>query len=74
MSTNMNNLDDGINVDPKRLINLATYNKIPWEMLALLLENLIPTLDKSKQVIKILLKEMQVLNVRRYVKYLFESK
>ena len=59
----MNNLDDGINMDPKRLINLATYNKIPWEMLALLLENLIPTLDKSKQVIKILIQELQNIHI-----------
>ena len=63
MSTNMNNLD-GINVDPKSLINLATQNKIPWEMLALLLETLIPTLDKSKQVIKLLIQELQNIHLK----------
>ena len=63
MSTSMNNFDNGINVDHKSLIDLATQNKIPWEMLALLLENLIPTLDKSKQIIKLLIQELQTIHI-----------
>ena len=49
MSTSKKDLDYGITVDPKNLIHLAKQNKISWEMLAIFMDNLIQTLDKSKQ-------------------------
>ena len=53
---------DGINVDSKYLIELATQNKMSWKTLEMLLEDLIPTLAKSKQVIKLLIQELQTLH------------
>ena len=43
------------------VITMALKNEISWKMLDLLLEELTPTLEKSKQVIKILLKELEKL-------------
>ena len=41
---------------------MALKNEISWKMLDAILEELTPTLDKSKQVIKALLKELRALN------------
>ena len=57
------NFNDGINVHPKNLINLAKQNKIPWEMLAIFLANLIPTQEKSKQIIRVLIQEVKNLHL-----------
>ena len=43
------------------MIVMALKNEISWKMLDSILEELTPTLDKSKQVIKMLLKELQAL-------------
>ena len=43
------------------VIVMALKNEISWKMLDLFLEELTPTFDKSKQVIKILVKELQAL-------------
>ena len=43
------------------VIVMALKNEISWKMLDSILDELTPTLDKSKQVIKLLLKEMQAL-------------
>ena len=46
------------------VIIMALKSEISWKMLDFILEELTPTNDKSKQVIKILLKEMQVLHTK----------
>ena len=43
------------------VIVMALKNEISWKMLDSLMEELTPTLEKSKQVIKVLLKEVQSL-------------
>ena len=43
------------------VIIMALKNEISWKMLDSFMEELTPTLDKSKQVIKILVKELQAL-------------
>ena len=40
---------------------MALDKKITWNMLAFFLNDLTPTLEKSKQVIEILLKELQMI-------------
>ena len=62
MSNKISNYSDGINVDPKYLIRLATHDKMSWNILEMLLEDLISTLAKSKQVIKLLIQELQTLH------------
>ena len=73
MSTSKKDLDYGITVDPKNLIHLAKQNKISWEMLAIFMDNLIPTLDKSKQVIKILIQEIKNLHLEVNTKERFSD-
>ena len=46
------------------VIIMALKREISWKMLDSILDELTPTLDKSKQVIKILLKELQILGVK----------
>ena len=41
------------------LIGMALQNKMPWEMLANTLDCIIPSFEESRQVIKILLKELE---------------
>ena len=43
------------------VIIMALKNEISWKMLVSFMEELTPTLEKSKQVMKILLKEVQAL-------------
>ena len=45
--------------DFKRLIELASQNKISWEVLFSYLENWTPTIEMSKQVIRMLLRDLQ---------------
>ena len=45
------------------VIVMALKNEISWKMLDSLLEELTPTIEKSKQVIKILLNELQTLQL-----------
>ena len=43
----------------KCLIDMALNNEISWLTLNSLIDNLAPTLEKSREVIKIILKEFQ---------------
>ena len=53
--------NSGASLRIEGVIIMALKSEISWKMLDFILEELTPTLDKSKQVIKILLKEMQAL-------------
>ena len=57
-----NTKEDGAFSRVEGVIVMALKNEISWQMLDLLLEELTPTLEKSKQVIKILLKELHALS------------
>ena len=46
------------------LIDMALQNKMPWEMLENTLDCIIPSFEESKQVIKILLKELENLQLK----------
>ena len=52
---------DEIKVDFRYFISLALEKKISWRSLPSILEDFIPTLEKSKEVIGVLLKELQKL-------------
>ena len=54
--------NENIKVDFRYFITSALQNKITWEVLDHFLNNLTPTLATSKQVIKVLLKELQKLH------------
>ena len=43
---------------------MALQNNLPWNSLALILDDLTPTLSKSKDVIKVLLEELQRLHLK----------
>ena len=45
-------------------ISMTLRNKIPWNMLLVFLDDLTPTLVKSKQAIEILVKHLQCLNAK----------
>ena len=51
--------NENIKVDFTYFITSALQNKITWEVLDHFLNDLTPTLATSKQVIKVLLKELQ---------------
>ena len=46
------------------LIDMALQKKMPWAMLANTLDCIIPSFEESKQVIKILLKELENLQLK----------
>ena len=50
--------------DFKYLIELASQNKISWEVLFSYLENWTPTIQKSKEVVRVLLLELQTLQTK----------
>ena len=54
-----NTLDERRLVDFEYFIQSAVDNKLPWNTLAYFLIDLAPTLDKSRQVIKILVQELE---------------
>ena len=62
MAEQTTNTKDGASSRVEGVIVMALNNEISWKMLDLLLEELTPTMEKSKQVIKILLKELQALS------------
>ena len=45
-------------------ISLALQNNLPWNSLTLILDDLTPTLSKSKDVVKVLLEELQRLHLK----------
>ena len=47
------------NLDFEYFVNLALVNKLPWDSLIVILNDWTPTLAKSKEVIEILVKELQ---------------
>ena len=51
-------------VDFRYFISLALQNKMPWESLAFVLDDLASTLPKSKEIIQVLLKELHKLESR----------
>ena len=55
--------NENIKVDFRYFITSALQNKITWEVLDHFLNDLTPTLATSKQVIKVLLKELQKLHL-----------
>ena len=57
MLTKINPADK--NLDFEYFVNLALKNKLPWDSLIVILNDWTPTLAKSKEVIEILVKELQ---------------
>ena len=55
-----------IMIDFEYFIQLAIQEEIPWKTLALMLTDLTTTLDRSRQVIRVLVEELErwVLNVK----------
>ena len=45
------------------LVGMALQNTMPWKTLAILLEDLSPTLSEAREVINILLKELETLQL-----------
>ena len=64
--TTMQAKTEKIMIDFEYFIRLAIQKEIPWKALALMLTDLTTTLDRSKQVIRVLVEELEkwVLNVR----------
>ena len=52
-------LDQSVRVDFQYFIQSAIEKKLSWESLAHFLTDLAPTLEKSRQVIKILVQELE---------------
>ena len=50
-------------VDFKYFINLALMNKLPWDSLVFVLKDLATTLEKSNEVIEVLVQELQKLQI-----------
>ena len=48
-------------------IKLALQDQMPWSMLASVLDNVTLSLDQCKQLIKILLEELQILHKQKQV-------
>ena len=65
---NPNATTEKITIDPEYFIQLAIQKEIPWKALALMLTDLTTTLDRSKQIIRVLVQELEkwVLNVETY--------
>ena len=51
---------EGVMVDFKYFIHSAIQKEISWKSLAFFLTNLITSLDKSKEVIRILVQELEI--------------
>ena len=57
------NCDPEKNLDFKYFINLALMNKLPWDSLLFVLKDLATTLEKSYEVIEVLVLELQKLQI-----------
>ena len=57
------NCDPEKNLDFKYFINLALMNKLPWDSLLFVLKDLATTLEKSNEVIEVLVQELQKLQI-----------
>ena len=58
MLTKINPADK--NLDFEYFVNLALVNKLPWDSLIVILNDWTPTLEKSKEVIEILVQELEL--------------
>ena len=63
--TNSKATTEKFTIEPEYFIQLAIQKQIPWNALAYMLTDLTTTLDRSKQVIRVLVQELEkwVLNV-----------
>ena len=57
-------MDNQVEYDHKYFISLALQNKIAWGAMPIIIEGLTPTLDKSKEVNRFLLKELEKFHVK----------
>ena len=55
------NICKGNKTDFSYLIGMALQNRMQWNILALLFQNLAPTLNETREIISILLKELESL-------------
>ena len=59
MNPNGKELDQSVRVEFQYFIELAVQKKLEWNTLVHFLTDLAPTLDKSRQVIRILVQELE---------------
>ena len=57
------NVYNGTKTDFSYFIRMAVQNNIAWKSLAMILKDLTPTLDETREVIGILLKELEALQL-----------
>ena len=57
----MSKIFKGTKTDFSYLVGMSLQGRMPWETLASLLKDLAPTLEETREVISILLKELEVL-------------
>ena len=57
------NVYNGTKTDFSYFVRMALQKNIPWESLAMILKDLTPTMDETRQVIGILLKELETLQL-----------
>ena len=57
----MSNVYKGSKTDFSYLVGMSLQRRMPWETLALLLRDLAPTLEETREIISILLKELEAL-------------
>ena len=64
--TNLIETTEEFSINPKYFIQLAIQKEMPWNTLVFMLTDLITNLDRSKQVIRVLVEELErwVLNVK----------
>ena len=64
--TNLKETSEEFTINPKYFIQLAIQKEMPWNTLAFVLTDLITNLYRSKQVIRVLVQELEkwVLNVK----------
>ena len=63
------NICKGTKNDFSYFVDMALQNRMPWKTLASLLTDLAPTLNETREVVRILLKELgpiHLLNTRKY--------
>ena len=59
----MMSIDSDKKLDFQYFINLALMNKLSWESLIFVLKDLATTLEKSNEVIEVLVQELQNLQI-----------
>ena len=57
-------MDSSVNkTDFSYFVRMALENNIPWKSLAMIFKDLTPTLDETREVISILVKELEALQL-----------